>query len=451
VRSWVWAAAAAFGVLFGCGDAPNATAASPAVTWHRDVAPLLADRCGSCHQAGGIAPFPVDTHEAVQPWGAAIVDAVDAGRMPPFFATSSDECDMQLGFLDDVRLSDEEKALLRDWVDDGMPEGDPVPAAPLPAADHLDAPDAVLPIAAPYEVSGDQDIYRCFRIEVGNTEDVWITGLEVMPDNDLVVHHVLVWNDPDDQSARKVGPDGSYPCSGEPDLWPTELVAAWTPGGSPTRAPEGAGTLFHAGATLVANIHYHPTGNTTEVDRSSVALKWTTTQPERHTTWYLVDIPFGASPQDGQFEIPARAEAHVETVSLEIPTFVPWDLEVFAITPHMHYLGTEMLVTLRAGDARGDQCLVHTPNYRFDFQTSYVYDRASGPLPVIRAGDTIDVRCTYDNSRGNPFLDLQLEASGQSEPHDVGWGEETADEMCMAMVGLVIPPIDWLELAGSLF
>ena len=72
-------------------------------------------------------------------------------------------------------------------------------------------------------------------------------------------------------------------------------------------------------------------------------------------------------------------------------------------------------------------------------------------MPVISPGDTVDVRCTYDNSSNNPFMDLQLEASGSSEPHDVWWGEETGDEMCMAMVGLVIPPVDWLELAGSLF
>ncbi len=272
----------------------------------------------------------------------------------------------------------------------------------------------------------------------------------MLPDNEQVVHHVLVWNDPEDQSADRVGPDGSYPCSGQPDVWPTELVAAWTPGGSPTRSPPGSGTLFHPGATLVVNVHYHPTGTSTEIDRSQIALTWTDQQPEQHTTWYMVDLPFGAVPVDGTFEIPAGASAHTETVSLEIPTYIPWDLPVFAITPHMHYLGTEMLVTKRNPVGR-EECLIHTPNYRFDFQTSYVYDRDSGPLPVARPGDVIDVRCTYDNSPSNPYLQLQLAASGQSAPHDVSWGEETGDEMCMAMVGILIPPIDWLELAGSLF
>ncbi|MBX2803256.1 MAG: hypothetical protein KTR31_36590 [Myxococcales bacterium] len=417
-------------------------------TWHAEVAPLLADRCGACHTDGGIAPFSVQTYDDAAPWASAMADSVQSGRMPPFFATESDECDMQIDFLDDVRLSDEEKTLLSDWADAGAPQGDPATAAPTPMREvnHLENPDAVVKLPQPFEVSGDRDIYQCFRVEVGNTEDIWLTGLEVIPDNDLVVHHVLVWNDPEDNSAQRAGADGSYRCSGQPDVWPSELVAAWTPGGSPTRSPEGSGSLFHPGAVLVVNVHYHPTGTTTEIDQTEVALTWTDEQPANHTTWYLMDIPFGAE-SDGQFQIPAGEAAHTETVSLTVPNLIPWDLPVFAITPHMHYLGTEMLVTQRSDD--GDTCLIHAPNYRFDFQTQYVYDRNSGQLPVISPGDTIDVRCTYDNSPSNPFLDLQLEAAGESNPHDVGWGEETGDEMCMAMVGLLIPPIDWLQIAGG--
>ncbi len=426
-------------LLAACGSDPQGADAD--VTWHRDVAPLLADRCGACHQDGGIAPFSVETYDDASAWGEAMVDSVEAGRMPPFFATETDECAPRLGFLDDLRLSDEEQQLLADWVADGMPEGDPASAAPAPLREvaRLENPDATLTLPQPFTVDGDRDIYRCFRVEVDNPSDVWITGLEVIPDNELVVHHVLVWNDPEDQSAGKVGPDGSYPCSGDPGLWPTELVAAWTPGGSPMQAPAGTGTLFKPGASLVVNVHYHPTGTTTEVDQSSIALKWTTEQPPNHSTWYLVDIPFGAQvvPDDrgdSQFRIPARTQGHVETVALEIPDLIPWDLPVFAITPHMHYLGTDMLVTVRRPEL-GDECLIHTPGYRFDFQASYLYDASDGALPVLHPGDTVEVRCTYDNTNAD----------------DAYWGENTTDEMCMAMVGLIIPPVDWLELAGSLF
>jgi hypothetical protein len=44
-----------------------------------------------------------------------------------------------------------------------------------------------------------------------------------------------------------------------------------------------------------------------------------------------------------------------------------------------------------------------------------------------------------------------LAASAQDAPHDVYWGEETGDEMCMAVIGLVLPPLDWLDVIGGLF
>ncbi len=424
-----------------------------AVTWHSAIAPLLADRCGACHRDGGIAPFSVETYAQAAPWAPAMLAEVEAGRMPPFYAADTEDCAMDVGFMDDVRLDEAERSMLATWVDAGAPEGDPEGAEPVVPrqVDRLEGANALLTLPEPFAVSGTEDVYQCFRIPLEHVEDIWITGLEVVPDNELVVHHVLVWHDPEDQSADRVGADGSYRCSGVPDVWPSELVAAWTPGGSPMQTPPNTGTLVHPGASLVVNVHYHPTGTTTEIDQSSVALRWTTEQPEQHATWFLVDVPFGARTLDPPFLIPAGAARHEETVQLTVPEFVPFDLPVFAITPHMHYLGTEMLVTRESADDSEESCLIHTPGFRFDFQASYVYDPSTGELPVIRPGDRVSVRCTYDNSEQNPYLDLQLDAAGWESPGNVAWGEETGDEMCMAMVGLIIPPIDWLVLAEALF
>ena len=421
-------------------------------TYHADVAPILAEHCGACHQDGSIAPFSVLSYESAKDWAEPMLASVEGGRMPPWFATESEECDQRIGFVDDPRLDESEKETLRAWIDAGAPEGEPGEAPRPPEIDHLEEVDLDLAIPQPYEVNGLTDIYQCFRIPLDIPQDRWITGVEVVPDNERVVHHVLVWSDPLDLSAERVGPDGSYPCSGTPDFFPTEIAAIWTPGTSPTRAPPDAGTLVHPGGSIVVNIHYHPTGLSAEVDQTRVRLSLREDQPSSHTTWFLVDSPFGAEVQPGPgdesgpiFEIPAGQSAHQETVALTIPDFIPFDLKVFAITPHMHYLGTDMLVKLRYASG-AEECLVHTPGYRFDFQTMYTYDTSDGPWPTASVGDTIEVRCTYDNSTSNPFMPLHLSASGASEPHDVYWGEETGDEMCMAMVGLVLPPVDWLAL-----
>jgi hypothetical protein len=427
-------------------------------TWYQDVAPLVADRCGACHRSGGVGPFSVETYEEAVPWGAAMVNSIDAGTMPPFYAAETAMCDMgDIGFLDDVRLSEEEKQLVRDWVDADMPAGDPTAAAPagLREVPDLVDPDLELSLQEPFAVEGD-DIYQCFRIPLPNTETMYLTGLQVVPDNELVVHHVIVWTDPYDNSESQAGSDGSYGCSGFPDIFPTEIAGTWTPGSHPMLTPEGTAMPMEAGGSLVLNIHYHPTGASTEFDQTKIRLNWTNEQPLRYTTWYLVDLPFGAVSQPGpndeggtEFRIPAGEEDHVETVTM---TFAQWlfsaDMTVFAITPHMHYLGTEMLVNIEHTEPGGDdECLVHAPGFRYDFQTGYVYDVDPLDLPVIHQGDRVRVQCRYNNSESNPFMPLHLAASGVDAPRDVYWGEETGDEMCMAIVGLIVPTDGWSPLS----
>jgi hypothetical protein len=422
-------------------------------TWHRDVAPLLAEHCGGCHRDGSVAPFAVDDYATVKSWGPAIADAVASGRMPPFAATETSECTTHVPYAEDVRLTEDEKATIATWIESGAPEGDAASAAPVevPQPDALTDPDAIVSLPKPYTVSGTEDHYVCFRVPVPIDQDVYLTGLQVLPDNDLVVHHVLVWADPDDQSKDRVDADGKYECSGTPDFFPTQIVGTWTPGSGARRTPAGTGTPLKQGGVLVVNVHYHPTGTTDEVDRSQVALEWTTEKPDHFATWFLVDLPFGSqsepdplddTPDD--FRIPANASRHVEKHLLDTGPYLPIPLQIFAVGPHMHYLGREMLVTLKHDDA--DECLVHAPTYRFDWQTTYYYDADLEHLPTLMPGDKVEVRCTYDNSSSNPFLPAALAASRRSEPGDVWWGEETGDEMCMAMVGFVMPPIDLDEI-----
>lgn len=439
MRAWAWIA----GALVGCGGAGGDGPDGPGgpdgeVTWHGQVAPIVAQRCGDCHYDGGPGPFDARDVEQVESWAPAMLAAIEAGRMPPFAARSTEDCAPEAPIKDDGSLRDEERAALEAWVAADYPRGDPENAAPVPARrpTELEDPDVVLTLPEPFTVGGTQDIYRCFRIPVPTDGDRWITGMQVTPDNDKVVHHVLVWTDPYDQSLAEAGPDGSYPCAGDPDVFPTELVGIWTPGGTPMRTPEGTGVTLRNGSTLVVNIHYHPTGNSTEIDQSSVALTWTEQRPEQFATWYLVDLPFGAEADTPPFQIPAGESHHVEDVVLTNP--IPFEVPIFAVAPHMHYLGTGMQVTIEAADG-GRECLVNTPQYRFDFQQSYYYDVPIDDMPVLRFGDKVRVRCTYDNSMSNPFMADAMAATGADGPVTVTWGEQTADEMCMAMTGLISP------------
>jgi hypothetical protein len=433
---------------------PTSPADPDAPTWYQDVAPLMSEHCGACHREGGQGPFSIETYEQALPWGPAMSASIASGQMPPFYAVEDASCDPRLGWLEDISLTEDEKQLVYDWVEADMPEGDPTIAAPaeLTPVAELDPVSAELAIQEPFVVEGDGDIYQCFRIPMPNTSKVYLTGVQVEPENELVVHHVIVWNDPNDASEGQAGEDGSYGCSGFPDIFPTEIVGTWTPGSGPMLTPPGTATPMEVGSSLVLNIHYHPTGTTTELDQTKIKLQWTEQEPDMYATWFLVDTVFGAIVQPGmnddgrtEFRIPPNVADHVETVEMWFTRLLfTADMTVFAITPHMHYLGTDMLVNIDPeGTDDPDECLIHTPGFRFDFQRDYRYDSSTGPLPVIHPGDKVRVQCMYDNSVSNPFLPLHLEASDADAPHDVYWGEETGDEMCMAILGLIVPKDGW--------
>ncbi len=100
------------------------------VTWYRDVKPLIDTKCGGCHQTGGIAPFSLTEASQVRGMKDAILRAVCARTMPPW--SPHQACNQ---YNNDRSLSDEQIALLRDWVRAGAPmgnESDAAPAAPEP-------------------------------------------------------------------------------------------------------------------------------------------------------------------------------------------------------------------------------------------------------------------------------------------------------------------------------
>ena len=56
------------------------------VTFHKDVEPILQNRCQECHRPGEIAPFSLLTYNEARPWAKAIKSSVLAKKMPPWFA-----------------------------------------------------------------------------------------------------------------------------------------------------------------------------------------------------------------------------------------------------------------------------------------------------------------------------------------------------------------------------
>ena len=429
-------------------DTEDPTGAGDAPTWHQDVAPVVVGRCAGCHRPGGIGPLAFDTYDAASPVAEAIALVTESGSMPPFGADDTDECTHPMGFKEDLRLSDDEKAMLRAWADAGAPEGDPELAAeiPEPVSTQLDPVDQTLIMPTQVTIDGAQDQFLCFSLDPGLSEDAFLKAIQVVPGNDKIVHHVLIYVDEDGSSADQAGAQGYFPCSG--GSIGGDLVGAWAPGVLPMRMPEDTGMKVPAGSRLVMNVHYHPTGVGAEVDDASgIEIDWHEERPAWAAQLALIGNSNGSEllpgPNDEggkQFMIPAGAKNHTEEMIFEIPSDLP-ELKLWQVGAHMHYVGVDMLIGVQRDGGSETECLLQTPNYDFQWQRGYVYDGTLSEVPKIYGGDQVYLRCTYDNSMDNPKVVQALAEQGLTEPVDVYLGEETLDEMCLGVFGVAFPNV----------
>src|SRR5262245_26866141 len=117
-------AMAAVTIMTPVGAAP----APAAPTFTKDVAPILFDKCASCHRPGEIGPMTLLSYEDARPWARAIKSKVTAREMPPWGADPKNSLKMR----NDRSLTDAQIATIAAWVDGGSPRGDlkDLPAQP---------------------------------------------------------------------------------------------------------------------------------------------------------------------------------------------------------------------------------------------------------------------------------------------------------------------------------
>jgi len=430
------------------GDSTGAEAEPDPPTWYQDIAPIVVGKCAGCHRDSGVGPFSLTDYDAASPQAARLVEAIETGLMPPFAADDTSECEMGYDWQDDLSMSDEDTQAIRAWAEAGAPEGDPNNAAPLPEAPltELSEVDLSLQLQSGVTIGGTQDRFLCFSLDPGLSEDQYLSALQINPGNDKIVHHVLIYVDPDGSSAEAAGEDGWYECSGGSAQG--ELIGVWAPGGLPTRTPEGVGMLVPAGARVVMNIHYSPTGVGDEVDDStSIDIDWLEERPGWRGELALIGNGQGllTGPNDDggiEFRIPPNVSDHTESMLYTLPSEIP-EVRLWQVGSHMHYIGVDMIIGIRRNVSTGpaEECLLHTPTYNFEWQRLYTYDASLDDMPRLAGGDELYMRCTYDNTLNNPGVVESLGQLGLDEPIEVRLGEETRDEMCLGIYGIIVPNI----------
>jgi hypothetical protein len=416
-------------------------------TWSDDVAPIVQSNCSSCHQTGGAA-FDLTDPAAASAMAASMASAVEARRMPPWGASATADCAPTHGYANDRSLSQEEIDTLVAWSDAGAPVEDGAVAIDPAARESLTG---ALEIEAPgdYVTRGGQDEFVCLVMDPGNDDDVWVDAIEVVPGNAAIAHHALVFVDETGGSEGLANADGWYDCGTGTGFEGATFLSTWVPGSGPQRAPDGTGLRIPGGSRIVMQMHYHPGGELGTTDRTALRLRQMDDAPrwELHNTllgnaWSEASglLPGPNDRRDAEFRVPADVAGHTEEMRVTFDGSFP-NLPITSVGAHMHLIGTAMEVWLeRARPDAGEpnsECLLPASRYDYDWQQLYAFDGGLLDAPMISGGDSIRLRCTYDNTLDNVGTRRALESGGLDAPVDVYLGEGTLDEMCIALFSYV--------------
>lgn len=389
--------------------------AQSAVTYAEHVAPIIYQHCTSCHRPGEIAPFSLTSYEEVRNWGALVQYATEIRHMPPWKPDPAYQT-----FLGENYLSDEQIQTIAQWVDGGMPLGDPSlePALPgFPAGSQIGSPDLVLSFAETHTHPGDGlDEYRFFVLPTGLTEDKDLIALELRPGNRRIVHHTLVWADTTGTAAARDAETPEYGFQSEALTYFGDLnsfqnqLPGYAPGQRPPVLSNGIAQKLKAGSDLLLQMHYAPS-DIVEYDSSSVNLFFAEEPAQRYVTTKIM-LPFFGTLVNGPFVIPANTVQEFHGVWA-----VPQKISLLSTSPHMHLLGTHWLVY--AIQPNGDTVnLIRINQWDFHWQGTYTF-----PHPIVlEAGAEIHAFAGYDNTANNPN-------NPNDPPIGVTWGEGTEDEM----------------------
>ena len=399
------------------GSAP----AGKTVTFAKDVAPILQERCQECHHKGSMAPMSLVTYEETRPWAKAIRQRVITRQMPPW------HIDKTVGvqkFKNDISLSDDQIATIVRWVDAGAPMGD-AKDMPAPrqwpagnewkAAKELGPPDLVIK-SDPYTMAAHhQDVWWRPTSDIPLTEPRWVRAVEIRPGTPAgrrITHHAVAYLVQDDPSSL---------APGDADFGGRAFFMEWAIGKGYDLYRPDSGKLMLPGSQISWDVHIHAVG---EEIRDNVELGiwlYPKGQEPKHRS-YLTGFQALRSFQPGlnprsragkNIDLPPNSVTQTDNYTV---LKRPAQLENFQ--PHMHLRGKAMTVEAILPDGT-TQIVSHVGNFNFNWMTNYIY--ADDAAPVFPKGTMIHVTAWYDNTRANP---------NNPDPDQwVGYGDRTVDEM----------------------
>lgn len=373
--------------------------------YYADIFPIVQNHCVVCHREKGIGPFSLESADDLIAHAGMVQQVIEDKTMPPWFAQPDEKAPHK--WMNDSALPTEERSRLLAWLDGSQTLGEKsenLVAREFKVQWNIGTPDLVvqLPEPIPVQASGFMD-YEHREIMLELDEEKWVQAVEVRPTAADVVHHVLVYHLPKDETEPRIDER-------------TPFLAAYAPGISTQIFPSGFGKRLPAGSKLLVQMHYTPNGQATE-DQTEIAFRFAKEKPENEV------IVIGLA--DTNLNIPPGESNHPEGHYLDIND---QSIVLLSLFPHMHLRGKAFRYELTEPDGN-KTTLLDIPAYDFNWQLGY---RFQSPLPIEK-GSRIEVTGWFDNSSGNPAI------TDRENSQWVYWGDQTYNEMLLGYLEYYVP------------
>jgi mono/diheme cytochrome c family protein len=451
------------------------TATAP--TFNRDVAPILFEKCATCHRPGAGGPMTLTSYREVRPWARSIRARVTKREMPPWSA------DPRFGhYTNDTSLTQQQIDTIAAWVEGGMQEG----AGSAPALPKYPdggwrlvngrPPDVIIEMPTEYELPAEGQV-PIFRVWDHNPfkEDVFVEALQIRPTNRAVTHHSALYGRklPEGTTLKKNvawpgGPELAYiptyedgsivnvlsglgtnlssnlPANGaretgdittrfnakpgekvpvinkarQPTEEDDERLMFYLPGADFQQFAPGSAKRIRASNALMWEVHYSPDGKP-EKDIERIGL-WLAPKDKVQKEVHIIRNGSGQhlieNEEVGNTQnLPPIPAGAADWKITAIQPFTQ-DVTLNTMQPHMHLRGKDMTYVAKYPDGH-EEILLSVPKYDFNWQNTYIPNQPY-KLP---AGTVLETVGHYDNSVRNRM---------NPQPNRPAlWSEQTWDEM----------------------
>ena len=394
--------------LYSCSNNKEQTTSNTQLTFV-EIAPIIYKNCTPCHRSGESGPFVLMNYEEVKRNANKIKFVTQTKYMPPWPADPS-----YSHFIGERVLTEQEISEIKQWVEDGAPQGDikKIPPVPLfPIGSSLGKPDTVIRFSQAIPIKGNgTDNFYIVKVPIQLAKDTFVKYFEFVPRQRKIIHHVnghlINYEVGKKQHIKKGLPflldeykdyktayaqlnilndDKSFPT-----LTPNTVY--FLPGYTPPVYPKNIGgyKVNKTSAILLKSIHYGPS-NIDLLDSSYINIFYGT-KPQRPV--YETQLgTFGVSNIEPAFFIEPNV---VKTFTTQ--TTLQSTISLLSVNPHMHLLGKSFWAF--AITPNNDTIpLIKIQKWDFKWQYYYTYKQ---PIK-LPAGSIIKAIGTYDNTSANLF------------------------------------------------